>query len=73
MTEIREEWAAKARDNLDSCSALATTGMAEPLLLPTTEVYTHDATLPFSQLQKSGAVGAPISTGGDGAGGGDGG
>ena len=66
MTEIREEWAAKARDNLDTCSALAT-GIDEQLL-PTTEVYTHDATLPFSQLQKSDAIGATVSTAGEGAG-----
>jgi|EP01043_Picozoa_sp_COSAG02_P060355 hypothetical protein len=57
MSEIREEWAAKARDNLDTCSALATEIEQDGQMLPTTEVYTHDATLPFSTLQKSDAVG----------------
>ena len=54
MTEIREEWAAKARENLDTCSALATE--QDRKMQATTEVYTHDATLPFSMLQKSDAV-----------------
>ena len=57
MTEIREEWAAKARDNLDTCSALATEQDGK-MQAATTEVYTHDATLPFSTLLKSDAVGA---------------
>ena len=52
MTEIREDWAAKARENLDTCSALADEAVVARVPPPSdTEVYAHDATLPFSQIQ----------------------
>jgi hypothetical protein len=52
MTEIREDWAAKARENLDTCSALADEATVARVPPPSdTEVYAHDATLPFSQIQ----------------------
>lgn len=59
MTEIREDWAAKARENVDTCFEASPTqheDAQQNVALPSRiEVHAHDATLPFSQLR------APVS------------
>ena len=50
MTEIRQEWATKTRENLDACSPLVDWDLDGAGAPPVAEVYTHDATLPFSAL-----------------------
>ena len=66
MTEIRDDWAAKAQQNIDNCFLHAELQHAHEQqrdsLSARTEVYTHDATLPFSQLRKP-AIDSPLTEG----------